>query len=89
MPSSRKVKLSTRETDLLACIPVDGSRINTKQIVAAYYGRDIPTNGRMIITDRLSKIAHKLALMQDEPLRLMKSKRCGPAPIEYWLAKAS
>lgn len=88
MPSSRKVKLSSREADLLACIPADGSRINTKQLVAAYYGRDVPTNGRMIITDRLGKIAQKLEAMQDKN-RLRKSKRCGPAPIEYWLAKAS
>ena len=88
MPSSRKVKLSAREAELLACIPADGSRINTMKIIASYYGRDVPVNARPIVTDRLSKIAAKLDAMKD-PRRLHKSKRCGPAPIEYWLAQAS
>lgn len=84
---SRQVKLSQRETALLDCVPQDGSRITTKEIVTAYYGRDVPINARQIITDRLGKIITKLESIGGE-VKLAKSQRRGPAPIEYWRAKA-
>ena len=87
MRSSRSIKLSKRETELLGCIPEDGSRVSTKAIVAAYYGRDVPMNGRQIITDRLSKIILKLSELPGYDFKLCKSQRRGPAPIEYWRAK--
>lgn len=88
MLSSRKrpVKLSKRESELFNVLPADGRKLNTAEIVAAYYGGDVPMNGRQIVTDRLTTIQAKLEAIGSE-FRLSKSGRRGPAPIEYWLSR--
>lgn len=89
MLSSRKrpVKLSRGEIALLNVLPADGRKLSTHEIVAAFYGADVPLNGRQILVDRLASIARKLELIGDKR-RLSKTGRCGPRAIQYWLSEA-
>ena len=75
---------STLEQKLLALIPKDGSRVSSSNLLAAYYGQEVPLNGRPILIGRLRGITAK-AEHEKLPWRLRKSKRDGPNAIEFWI----
>lgn len=81
---SRPIKLSEREQELLDLLPPNGERKTTTELVEAFYGRSQPINARQIVNDRLRTIGVKLSANRALGFTLRKSKRRGPAPIEYW-----
>lgn len=82
----RPVKLSDRESRLLALLPPDGSPISTHDLVQNYWRREEePFNARGLITTRMNGIIRKLEFMRDDKRRVTKSERRGPRPIEFRL----
>jgi hypothetical protein len=90
--STRQSKPLTRlESDLVALIPLDGTRIDTPTLVDRYYAATAPDSRPLhpynTIISRLRGIARKA---DDGKLgwRLMKTPRSGPNPQSFWRVKA-
>jgi hypothetical protein len=84
---TREIKFSAIEERILRLIPKDGSQISSKDLVAKFYGEDVPFNAQKIIVGRLAGIARK-AEAAALPWRLRRSGRAGPRAAHYWLVKA-
>lgn len=86
--STRPLKLSAKERQLLALLPPSGAKVTSAALIQAYYhGQELPLNARVIITGRMQGIIKKLSYHRTE-IRVHKSARRGPRPIEYWLSPA-
>lgn len=79
------MKLTAREEAILALVPTDGSRINTNELIKAFFGADPPLNARPNLISRLKGIALKLERNPAPGPRLFKSPRSGPRPSEFWI----
>lgn len=74
----RQVRHSPNEKRLLEFIPRGGRKVTTADLVARYYGRKVPLNGRIIIMNLIRSIKRKAIVA------LKTSERSGPHPIEVW-----
>jgi hypothetical protein len=84
----RSLRLTDRQKRLLALLPEDGSRITSRELLNSYFGDEPPLHARPIIIDRMNGIARKLDHMSS-PIRIGKSKRAGPRPVEFWIEKSA
>lgn len=82
------VRLTPLEAELLAHIPADGTRINSKDLADLYYPEGCPEHARTIVVGRAKGVARKLKRMNDARV-LHKSRRRGPQPAEFWLTVKS
>ena len=78
---------SKRERSVFKLLPKDGKRISTKQLAAKFYGHDdLHQNANVVIIGVMRSLIWKME-KNKEPLRIMKSARAGPHPLEFWLEK--
>ena len=84
MASTAKVKYSELEQRLLNLVPRNGDKISTPDLIAKFYGRSVPFNGRAIIGGMMRTIIRK-SLHNKEPWKILKTPRSGPKPISYWI----
>ena len=83
---SRVRRFTRKEQALVGLLPADGTPINTKQLVARFYGEEPgeqPFNARQIIIACMSGIIRKTAL-HDFGFQVRKSARAGPNVISFW-----
>jgi hypothetical protein len=67
----------------MALLPKNGKGISTVDLVAGFYGHRAPYYARQIIVGRMTTLIEKLG--HHPEMRIYKSARRGPHPIEYWL----
>jgi hypothetical protein len=79
----KRAELTERERQLLALLPISGEPVTSTALVQALYGAFPPLNARETVIDRMRKIIRKLEHNNDA-IRIGKSERNGPHPIEYW-----
>lgn len=84
MAKSVSASLSSREEQLYALL--SSRPLSSADLIKQYYGPKPPANARTIVVGRLRGIAEKLDRARD-PVRLRKSPRKGPHPIEFWVEK--
>jgi hypothetical protein len=61
-----------------------GERINTEKLTVRFYGKDIPFNGRTIISGCVNALMRKVE-WNKEPFRICRSERAGPNSTDVWL----
>lgn len=83
---SRPVKLSKRESRLMAALRNRKTPISSIDLVEKVWPdpKDRPFHARQALVGAANSLARKLDANRD-PLRLEKSERCGPHPIEFKL----
>lgn len=74
----RLVRHSRNEKRLLELVPKSGRKVTSADLVAKFYGRKVPINGRIIIMNLIRSIKRKAIVT------LHTSDRSGPHPIEVW-----
>jgi hypothetical protein len=74
----RSIRLSPNEKKLLELVPKNGRKVTTADLVAKFYGRRVPINGRIIVMNLIRSIKKKAIV------KLSTSERAGPHPIEVW-----
>lgn len=84
--TAKAVKLSKRESRLLAALKSRKTPISSLDLVEKVWPdpKDRPFHARQALVGAAASLARKLDANKD-PLRLEKSERCGPHPIEYKL----
>jgi hypothetical protein len=79
---------SVRERNVFKLLPKDGKRISTEQLAKKYYkrnhGSQMHANANIIGIMR--SLIRKIEVNK-APVRIMKSARAGPYPVEFWLEK--
>ena len=83
----KPVTFSRREQRLYDLLPADGSRITSSDLVAAYYGDQIPLHGRATVIAMMRSILAKIEFADLEP-KVQKTKRSGPHPVQFWIGDA-
>jgi hypothetical protein len=74
----RQVRHSKNEKRLLEILPRSGRKMTTAELVKAFYGRNVPTNGRIRIMNLIRSVQRKAIVT------IQTSDRAGPHPIEVW-----
>jgi hypothetical protein len=80
---------SIRERSVFKLLPKDGKRISTKKLAQRFYKKnenDLHQNANVVIIGVMRSLMWKME-KNKEPLRIMKSARAGPHPLEFWLEK--
>ncbi len=76
---------SPMEQKILALLPVDGKAVSSKYIAQQIYkGRRPPRNSRVVVMGAIRSLIEKA---KSEKIRIMRSRRMGPFPIEVWREK--
>jgi hypothetical protein len=79
------MKLSPGEQRALAILPPNGGRVSTAKVAARYYKALHPTtNQRIVVTGLLRSLERKTARAT---VRVKRSHRAGPHPIEVWIER--
>lgn len=65
---------------------LDGRSLNTNELAELFYpdADTRPYNARERVADRLRRLRIKMRRQQHQ-LRLAKTDRCGPYPVEHWI----
>jgi hypothetical protein len=82
---------------ILRAIGID-NKINTESLTAEFYGKDIPFNGRTIISGCVNAFIKKIewnkAVLEETNMQgferqfqIRRSERAGPNSTEVWLAR--
>jgi hypothetical protein len=80
---------SERERSVFKLLPKDGKRISTKTLAQKFFKKnsdDLHQNANVVIIGVMRSLRWKME-KNNEPLRIMKSARAGPHPLEFWLEK--
>lgn len=81
-----RIGYSETERRVFELIPVYPRRASSRDIATRRYGDDFPYHGHSIVSGVLRSLAEKIEYNK-EKFRIVKSKRAGPYPIEFWLER--
>jgi hypothetical protein len=81
-------RYTPNQTRLLTILKeIGGNPADSKRIVSLHYlRRRRPQNAQRSVVCVLNSLVDKVK-KNGEKFRIVKSKRCGPYPIEYWMEK--
>jgi hypothetical protein len=78
------IRLSAHEEKVMKLIPPDGKRISSREVVSKFYNGRVPLHGRVNVGCILRSLSAKT---RREAIRVRRSKRAGPYPIDVWLER--
>jgi hypothetical protein len=78
------IRLSDHEEKVMKLIPSNGEKISSRTIVEKFYNGRVPMHGRVNVGGILRSLSKKTRL---NDVRVRRSKRAGPYPIDVWLER--
>jgi hypothetical protein len=78
-----KKAYSPQELKILECLPDDGTKVSTLELVAKVYNGRAPLTARQSVLDSCNKLIIKVDLNL-EPYEIFRAKPRGPMPIYFW-----
>jgi len=75
------MKLSPNEQRIFDMVPNGGKKITTAALAKKFYDGVVPYNGQVIVSGIARALEKKTV---GHPVRVKRSKRTGPHPINVW-----